>query len=82
MENKERELIDIPYIGRKDIVHTIIIAMNDKIIKNNDIGKNKRSYIIDEDLLPELNNKEKSDELTELAKIIYNNSKNNKEKWI
>jgi ubiquitin-activating enzyme E1 len=82
MENKERELIDFPYIGRNDIVHSIIIAMNDKIIKNNDIGKNKRSYIIDEDLLPELNNKEKSDELTELAKIIYNNSKNNKEKWI
>ena len=82
MKDKEREFIDIPYIGRNDIVHSLIIALHNYY--NNDVDKTtkKRSFILDSELLPEFNETEKSMKLTQLAKTFYNKSKNNKEKWI
>jgi ubiquitin-activating enzyme E1 len=84
MKDKERDFINIPYIGRNDIVHSLIIALynKDNKDKKNGLSLSKRSFIIDSGLLPDLNDKEKSKELTEIAKNYYNNSKNNKEKWI
>ena len=82
MKDKEREFIDIPYIGRSDIVHSLIIALYNYNNNNVDKTKNKRSFILDSELLPEFNDNDKSKKLTELAKSFYNNSKNNKEKWI
>ena len=84
MKDKEREIIDIPYIGRNDIVHSLIIALHDyyKYSSNNEKIISKRSFILDSELLPEFNDKDKSNKLTELAKFFYNKSKNNKEKWI
>ena len=81
MKDKEREYIDVPYIGRNDIVHSIIIALHNKQQK---IGNNKRkiSYILDRELLPELDDEKSSLILTELAKKIYSISKENKENWI
>ena len=82
-KDKEKEMLNTPYIGRNDIVHSLIIALNSEEntnkIKENE---NKKSFIIDSDLLPELNDKNKSIELTKLASKYYNISKNNKENWI
>lgn len=82
-KDKEKEMLNTPYIGRNDIVHSLIIALyseeNTNKIKENE---NKKSFIIDSDLLPELNDKNKSIELTKLASKYYNISKNNKENWI
>lgn len=81
MKDKEREFIDIPYIGRNDIVHSIIISLHNNEKKNNS-KKYKRSYILDKELLPELNDEEKAKILVESAKIVYNNSREKKENWI
>ena len=81
MKDKEREIIDIPYIGRNDIVHSLIIALNNSENKlDNTI--HKRSYIIDSEILPQLNDEKNAKKLTESAKLYYNISKENKEKWI
>ena len=85
MDNKEIDYINIPYIGRNDIVHSLIISLynnnyNNKIYNNN--LKNKRSYIIDEDLLPKINDEIFQKEIIEKAKNIFNNSKTEKKKWI
>ena len=37
LENKENDFMNIPYIGRNDIVHSLIISLN------------RRNYINDED---------------------------------
>lgn len=81
MDNKEREFINIPYIGRSDIVHSIIYSLyeNEKQI---DKSVKKRSYIIDEQLLPELDNQNDSKILTESAKSFFNNSKKKNYNWI
>ena len=81
MEKKEREFINIPYIGRSDIVHSIIISLYDKE-KKIDQSTQKRTYILDEKLLPELNDEETAKILSESAKKFYNMSKTNKENWI
>jgi len=82
-KDKEKEMFNTPYIGRNDIVHSLIIALYSKENKNKiSDNKNKKSFIIDSDLLPELNEKNKSNELTKLAAKYYNISKNNKENWI
>lgn len=81
MKYKEREIIDIPYIGRNDIVHSLIIALHNSENKlDNTI--HKRSYIIDSEILPQLNDEKYAKELTESAKSYYNISKKKKEKWI
>lgn len=83
MKDKEKDLINIPYIGRRDIVHSLIYAMHYYENENKiERLKNKRSFIINSGLLPELNDINRSKELTEIAKTYYNNSKNNKENWI
>jgi len=81
MDNKEREFINIPYIGRSDIVHSIIYSLykNEKEI---DKSEKKRSFIIDAQLLPELDNEQDSKMLTEIAKSFFNNSKKNNNNWI
>ena len=81
MENKEREFINIPYIGRNDIVHSIIYSLyeNEKEI---DKSMKKRSFIIDEELLPELDNEQESKILSESAKEFFNTSKINNYNWI
>lgn len=81
MKDKEREFINIPYIGRNDIVHSIIISLHNNEKKNNS-KKNKRSYILDKEILPELHDEEKAKILVESAKIVYNNSREKKENWI
>ena len=81
MKNKEREIIDIPYIGRSDIVHSLIISLHNKNPKFNNII-HKKSYIIDSQLLPELNDEENANILAESAKIFYNIAKEKKKKWI
>ena len=81
MKDKEREIIDISYIGRNDIVHSLIISLHNNE-KNFENTINKRSYIIDSKVLPELNDKESAKILTESAKLYYNISKEKKEKWI
>ena len=78
MKDKEREFINIPYIGRNDIVHSIIISLHNNEKKNNS-KKNKRSYILDKEILPELHDEEKAKILVESAKIVYNNSREKKE---
>jgi len=80
-KDKEKEMLNIPYIGRNDIVHSLIIALY-HYENINKINENKKSFIIDSDLLPELNDENKSKELTILAQKFYNNSKDNKENWI
>ena len=81
LENKEIDFINIPYIGRNDIVHSLIISLYNRNYGNNNI-KNKRSYIIDEDILPKIYDKKFQKEIVESAKIIYNDSKYKNEKWI
>ena len=81
MKDKDREFINIPYIGRNDIVHSIIISLHN-IEKKNDNNKYKRSYIIDKEILPELNDEYQANIIAESAKNIYNTSKEKNENWI
>lgn len=81
MKDKERELINIPYIGRNDIVHSLIIALHNKEKKTNP-KLVKKSYILDIDILPKINDEKNAEILTESAKKFYNISKENKENWI
>jgi len=83
MKDKKREFINIPYIGRRDIVHSIIFALyNNENEYKKENSTNKRSFIINSQLLPELNDIIISKKLTMIAKNYYDNSKNNKENWI
>ena len=82
MKDKEIDIINIPYIGRNDIVHSLIISIYNRDYKIKDKQNKKRSYIIDEDILPEINDDKFQKEIIESAKIIFNDSKNKKENWI
>ena len=84
IKNKEKELFNTPYIGRNDIIHSLVIALHHYENNNNKIEniKNKKSFVIDSNILPELNDENKSNEITNLAKKFYNISKMNKESWI
>ena len=83
LENKENDFMNIPYIGRNDIVHSLIISLNRRNYINNEAkNKNKRSYIIDEDILPKIDDEKFQREIIETAKNFYNDSKNKKENWI
>ena len=82
MKDKELDIINTPFIGRSDIVHSIIISLYNNNYNTKDKNTQKRSYIIDEDILPNINEIIFQKEIIESAKIIYNNSKNKKENWI
>ena len=82
MKDKELDIINTPFIGRSDIVHSIIISLYNNNYNTKDKNAQKRSYIIDEDILPNINEIIFQKEIIESAKIIYNNSKNKKENWI
>ena len=81
MQNKEIDFLNISYIGRSDIVHSLIISLYNRNYENNN-AKGKRSYIIDEDILPKLTDKHFQKEIFEQAKNIFNASKNEKKNWI
>ena len=81
LENKEIDFINIPYIGRNDIVHSLIISLYNRNYDNKN-SKSKRSYIIDGDILPEINDEIFQKEIIEEAKKIFNESKNKNENWI
>ena len=83
LENKEIDVINIPYIGRNDIVHSLIISLyNRNYENNNEKNNNKRSYVINEDILPKIDDKKFQKEIVESAKKIYNDSKYKNDKWI
>ena len=81
LKNKEIDFINIPYIGRNDIIHSLIISLYNRNYENSN-EKNKTSYIIDEEIFPKINYEKFQKEIIESAKNIYNDSKNKKEKWI
>ena len=81
MENKEREFIYIPYIGRNDIVHSLIYSLYNNEIKY-DKSLQKQSYIINDDLLLGQNDENHRKILIESAKEYFNKAKKNEENWI
>ena len=81
MENKEREFIYIPYIGRNDIVHSLIYSLYNNEIKY-DKSLQKQSYIINDELLLGQNDENHRKILIESAKEYFNKAKKNEENWI
>ena len=82
MENKEREFIYIPYIGRNDIVHSLIFSLYNN--ENNIYKKfnKKQSYILNNELIFNGKNEDDKKKLVETAKDYYNLGKQNDENWI
>ena len=80
MNNKEREYIYIPYIGRNDIVHSLIFSLyeNEKIYKSN----KKQSFILDKEILINFNKDNYRNLLIESSKLYFNSAKENGENWI
>lgn len=76
MIDKERRLLDSSFIGRKDIVHSIILSLYDKKIKL------KKSDKILSQILPELNDEKFARNLIEIAQDYFINAKKNNENWI
>ena len=81
MNNKEREYIYIPYIGRNDIVHSLIFSIYQKEKIFLDSNK-KQSYILDNELLSLLNDENYRKELIESSKQYFNMAKQKEENWI
>ena len=81
-KDKVNEMINMPYIGRNDIVHSLILALYHNSNNKKENIKNKKSFLIDSDLLPELNDEKNSYEIAYLAEKFFNKSRNNKEQWI
>ena len=81
MYNKEREFIYIPYIGRNDIVHSLIFSLYNNEI-NYDKSVKRQSYILNDELLLEREDENYRKILIESAKEYYNMSKKNEENWI
>ena len=82
MKEKDIDILNTPYIGRNDIVHSIIISLYNYNYKIKSSKNQKRSYIIDEDILPKINDDFFQKEIIESAKKIYYISKDKKENWI
>ena len=83
LENKEIDVINISYIGRNDIVHSLVSSLYNRNYENDDEkNRDKRSFVIDEDILPKIYDEKFQKEIVESAKKIYNDSKSKNEKWI
>ncbi len=76
MIGKERRLFDSSFIGRKDIVHSIILALYDKKIKLKKCDK------ILGQILPELNDQKFAKDLIKIAQEYFINAKKKNENWI
>jgi len=72
----ERKLFDSSFIGRKDLVHSVILSLYDKRINLNE-GNSVLSQI-----LPNLNDKNFSENIVNIAKEYFLIAKNNNENWI
>ena len=80
MDNKEREYIYIPYIGRNDIVHSLIFSLyeNEKNYESN----KKQSFILDKEILLNLKEDNYRKLLIESSKKYFNSARENGENWI
>lgn len=81
MENKEREFIYIPYIGRNDIVHSLIYSLYQNE-QNYDKSLKKQSYLLDSDLLLDSNDDNYSKILISYANKYFISARQNEENWI
>ena len=73
---KERKLFDSSFIGRKDLVHSVILSLYDKKLNLNE-GNSILSQI-----LPNLNDQIFSEKIITIAKEYFLNAKKNEENWI
>ena len=72
----ERKFFDSSYIGRKDLVHSIILSLYDNRIDLKE-GNNILSTI-----LPNLNDKNFAKKIINISKEYFYNGKKNNENWI
>ena len=82
MKDKELDIINTPFIGRNDIVHSLILSLYNNDYSINDEKIQKKSYIINDNILPSIIDDKFQKEIIKSAKTIFNEARNKKENWI